>query len=555
MAIVTFDKKTFEKEIGKFDEKMENKISMFGTPVESEDSKEIQIEVFPNRPDLLSYHGFKRSFLSFLGKSPGMKNYSMKKPKSNFKVIVDSSVKNVRPYTSCAIVKGLKLNDNKIKEIIEVQEKLHLTVGRKRKKLAIGIYPLDKIKLPITFKAINQKEINFVPMGSTESMRGDEIIRKHPTGKEYAHLLKGMDKFPLFVDAENNVLSMPPIINSEFAGKITEKTKDVFVECSGFDAGLLKKCMIILSTMLADMGGKIYQMEIKSSNFKKEISPDFKSSEMKISINNVSKLIGLEFDESKVKTLLEKMGYNYKKNSNSVEIPSWRTDILHEVDLIEDIAIAYGYENLVPEIPSISTIGSENPKETMKRKISEIFSGLGFLEVLNYHLTNKENQLKKMGEFKKKLMEIKGSKSEYNLLRRDLSHYLLKNFSENSDSEYPQKLFEIGRVFDLEVDNVVEGENLSFGVSAGGFTEVKQTLEYLFKMINLNFKLEEPKETEEVPKYLVRGRIASVVLDGKSLGYFGEVHPRILRNWKIKMPVAICEISLKEVFEKLNQIS
>ena len=159
MAIVTINKKQFEKDIGKLDEKMQNKISMFGTPLEAVNDKGIQIEVFPNRPDLLSYHGFKRSFLAFLGKKTGLKKYNINKPKKDYKVFIDSSVKNIRPCTACAIVEEIKLDDEKIKEIIEIQEKLHATFGRKRKKVAIGIYPLEKIKLPITFKALEPDKI------------------------------------------------------------------------------------------------------------------------------------------------------------------------------------------------------------------------------------------------------------------------------------------------------------------------------------------------------------------------------------------------------------
>ena len=163
MANVTFSRKLFEKEIGKLDEKMQNKIAMFGAPLEKFDENEIEVEVFPNRPDLLSYHGFKRAFLSFLGKQTGLKEYKINKPEKNYTVTIDSSLKEIRPYTACAIIKGLKFDDDKIKEMIDMQEKLHLTMGRKRKKLAIGIYPLEKIKLPIIFKALEPDKIKFIP--------------------------------------------------------------------------------------------------------------------------------------------------------------------------------------------------------------------------------------------------------------------------------------------------------------------------------------------------------------------------------------------------------
>jgi phenylalanyl-tRNA synthetase beta chain len=243
------------------------------------------------------------------------------------------------------------------------------------------------------------------------------------------------------------------------------------------------------------------------------------------------------------------MGQNY--NKGEVEIPSWRTDILHEVDLIEDVAIAYGYENFVAEIPEISTIGKENPKETIKRKISEIFIGLNMIEVSNYHLTTKNDQSEKMGISQKKdsnFIELEESKTEYNLLRENLSHYVLKNLSENVDSEYPQEIFEIGRIFKLKNEKIIEQENLSVVVTPGNFTEIKQVLDYLQRMIDLNFELREPAQT---PEHFVIGRCAEIILDNKQIGFIGEIHPKILKNWKIKMPVAMFEINLEQIFEKL----
>ncbi len=540
MANIIFSKKKFEKEIGKLDEKMQNRISMFGTPLEKFDDEEMEIEVFPNRPDLLSYHGFKRAFLAFLGKQRGLKEYKLNKPEKDYIVKIDSSVKNIRPYTACAIIKGIKFDDEKIKEIIDMQEKLHFTVGRKRKKLAIGIYPLEKIKLPITFKALEPDKIKFIPLESEREMSGLQILQKLPTGREYAHLLAGKTKFPVFIDAENNILSMPPIINSQMTGKVTTETAEVFVECSGFDINALNKCLNILTTNLAEMGGKIYQMELHYKN--KIITPKFTAEKMNISLENTNSLLGLNLNEKELKELIEKMGYNYSKGI--VEIAPWRADILHEVDLIEDVAIAYGYERFIPEIPEIATIGKEDNKEIIKRKIAEILIGLNILEISNYHLTNKNDQFKKMGIAQENFIEVEKSKTDFTILRRDLTHYLLKIFSENVDSEYPQKIFETGKVF---VPN--ETENLALAVTPGNFTEARQIIEYLFKMLNLEVKISEP---DKFPNHFIDGRVAEIKIKDKNIGFLGEIHPKILKNWKIKMPVALFEINLEEMFGKLN---
>ena len=549
MAVVTFSKKLFEKDIGKLDDVMQSKIALFGTPLEEITENEVHIEVFPNRPDLLSYYGFKRSFLAFLGKNTGLKSYKLNKPEKDYKVTIDSSVEDVRPYTACAIVKNLSLDDEKIKEIIEMQEKLHTTIGRKRKKMAIGIYPIEKIKLPITFKAIEPDKIKFIPLEIERELSGLEILQKHPKGKEYAHLLAGKAKFPVFVDADKRILSMVPIINSNLTGRVVAETKNVFIECSGHDLETLKSCLNIIVTSMADMGGKIYQMDLNYGYGKKEATPDLTPKKMKLSLQNINKLLGLDLKEKQVKTLIEKMGHNYDLGKGVVETPAWRTDILHEVDLIEDVAIAYGYENFIPEIPEISTIGSEDKKETIKRKFSEILSGLGILEVSNYHLTSKKDQTEKMSiSEKQEFIEVESSKTEYTTLRETLTPLLLKNLSENVDSEYPQKIFETGTIFTNSETKITEKESLALAISPGNFTEIKQIIEYLFKMIGLEVVL---KEAGEIPGHLIEGRTAKIIYKEHEIGLIGEVHPRTLKNWKIRMPVALFEIEIDEILKEL----
>ena len=548
MAILTINKKQFEKDIGKLNDEMQNRIALFGTPVEEITNEQIYLEVFPNRPDMLSYQGFKRAFLSFLGKKTGLKTYKLNSPQKDYEVIIDSSVKEVRPYTACAIVTGLSFNDEKIREIVEMQEKLHMTIGRKRKKIAIGIYPLEKIKLPITFKAIEPDQIKFIPLEMERELSGLEILQKHPAGKEYSHLLAGKAKFPVFIDADNKILSMPPIINSSETGRVISETKNVFVECSGFDFETAKYCLNIIVTTLADMGGSICQMNLRYK--RKEITPDLTPKKMKISLDNANKVLGLSLKEKEMKNLIEKMGCDYK--DGFAEIPAWRIDVLHEIDVIEDIAIAYGYENFFPEIPEISTLGQADKKETIKSTISAILSGLGMTEVSNYHLTTKKDQTEKIGlnEKNEDFIEVEESKTELNVLRKNLSHLLLKNLSENIDSEYPQEIFEIGKVFRTEKNSnkVIEPDILSAVVSPGNYTRVKQIIEYLFRMIDKKILFKEP---EKIPPMFIEGRTAEIIFNEKKIGFIGEIHPRILKNLRIKMPVALFEIEIEDVLNEL----
>lgn len=546
MANVKFNKKIFEKEIGKLTLYMQEKIALFGTPVEAVHSDTIEIEIFPNRPDLLSYYGFKRSFLAFLGKNTGLKKFKINPPKEEYVVKIDSSVSSIRPVTVCAVVRGLKLNDEKIKDIIEFQEKLHTTIGRRRRKLAIGIYPMDKIKLPITFKAVEPDKIKFHPLESPREMSGIQILQRHPTGKEYAHLLAGKTKFPIFVDADEKILSMPPIINSESTGRVTQKTKEVFIECSGFDFEVLSKVLNIIVSVFSDMGGKIYQMRVG-----RKITPDFTNEKMNLSLEKVNKILGLELSIKELKINLEKMGYGY--DDSEVLIPPYRNDILHHIDLIEDVGIAYGYENFTPTIPKIATIGQVNYKEKIKKKIAEILVGLKTLEVSNYHLTRTSDLFSKMGILEKQekgYVAVEGSKTEYTILRKDLTHYILRNIGDNIDSEYPQNIFELGRVFNLDENgDVVESEKLSYGATPGNFTDALQVLNYLGANIGVDFVI---KEQEKADLHFIDGRSGDIYLDNKKIGSIGEVHPKILKNWKIKMPVALFEIDIEELFLKFQ---
>ncbi len=546
MPTININRKVFEKLVGKKLplEKLKDRISYLGTDLEEITKDEIIVEVFPNRPDMLSEQGFARAFSSFIGIKTGLRTYKVNK--SNHKMIIDSSVKTVRPFTACCIIKNLNFNEEKIREIIQIQEKLHLTYGRKRKKVAIGIYPSEKIKYPITFKALPPEKIKFQPLEYPIELTGKQILEKHPKGKEYAHLLEGKTKYPLFVDANNQVLSMPPIINSENVGKITEKTKDVFIEVSGFDFKACKICLNILATTLADMGGKIYSMEINFGN-KKETTPNLNPSKMKLNLDYINKRLGLNLKEKEAKKLLERMGYKYL--NKTVLIPAYRADILHQVDLAEDIAIAYGYENFNEEIPNISTIGQEDPFEIFKRKISNLLVGLNLLEVSTYHILSEENHNQKMNYDADVITLDNPASTEYSVLRSWIVPSLMKILSENTHNEYPQNIFEISEVFihnKKTETNVEEATRLAVVLcdKDANFTRIKQVFDALMRSLKLSYKIEETKHPSFIP-----GRVARISIKGKKVAYIGEVHPEVISNFDIKMPVACFELNLSDLFK------
>ncbi len=548
MPSITLNRKVFEKLVGKKlpDEKLKDRISMLGTDLEKVDENEIVVEIFPNRPDLLSEQGFARAFSSFIGTKPGLREYQT--IKTSDRVIIEPSVNNIRPYTACAVVKNLQFDNEKIKEIIQIQEKLHITYGRNRKKCAIGVYPLEKIQFPIRYLAKDPNQIKFQPLESDREMTGLQILNQHKAGREYGHLLENLNQFPIFIDANNQILSMPPIINSHHTGKISENTQEVFIECSGFDYNTLGKCLNIVVTALADMGGQIHSLELHYPRTT-YLSPDLEPTPVKINLSYVNKILGLNLDEKQLQTHLKAMGYGYQ--DKKALVPAYRADILHQIDLVEDIAIAYGYENLEPEIPQVATIGQEDPFQKFLTKIRNILIGFKLQEIKTYHLMSKDELNTKMN-LDLPPIPLKNALGDYNHLRNWLIPSGLKVLSENQHHDYPQNIFEVGTVFkkdESQETNVKENIRVSILLchEKTDFTEIKQILDTFFQTLGTQYQIQET----EHPSF-IEGRVGRISVQNKKLAYIGELSPETLTNWGLIMPVTTLEINLTELFELIK---
>ena len=524
MPSISFPKEELKRYLKKpiKDEELKEAMSMIGTDISSFE-EEIKVEIFPDRPDQLSVQGLSRALNHFLGYTKGMDEYHVKKGDGVVKVL--PSAKGVRPYTACAIIRNLKYDDEKIKDVIEIQEKLHITFGRNRRKIAIGIYPLEKITLPIAFGAENPKKIIFRPLESDEEMNAEEMLEEHPTGREYAHLLKGYKKYPVFRDAKKKVLSVPPIINSHDVGKITEDTRDVFIECSGHDLKPLREALRMIVCAMADMGGTIESMTVDYGD-KKITMPDLKPYKLRIDQHYVCERAGIPRKD--LKKSLQLMGLQLE--GDEVIIPAYRTDFIHQVDVVEEAAIGYGYNNIKSEVPALHTIGKLDNRNLFLEKIREVLSGLGLLEVMNYYITDEgiklENPLTQ----------------EYSALRRDITHQLLRVLEKNTSVTYPQEIFDIGPVFhhDKEADTGV-GEAWHLGAmmcgEEAGYTRARRALEALGKALGWKLTFSEHDD----PRY-IEGRCAKV--SGSAHGIIGEINPEELEKHGIQMPAASFEITL-----------
>lgn len=550
MPVISMSRKDLEKLVGRKlkDEVLEDRVPMLGSELEKIEGDELEFEFFPNRPDLLSTEGVARALRAFLGIKTGLSSY--KAQKSNYKVIVSNEMKSIRPYIACAVVKNIKFTDDFVKSVMQLQEKLHVTHGRKRRKAAIGIYDLDKIKFPVFFKSTLPSGIKFIPLDFVQEMTPAEILKEHPKGIDYGWIISDKKKYPLLIDSKNNVLSMPPIVNSENS-KVTEKTKNVFIDVTGTDMKTVSQTLNIIATAFEERGAEIYSVKvIYYSGEKNRVFPELEPQKMVLSVSYVSKVLGLNLSSSKISECLEKMGFNATPKAKNivVEIPCYRTDIMHQFDLVEDIAIAYGYENFAPNIPVIFHPSNEEKIEVFSRKLREAMANLGSLEVMSFILTNEEKLFAKMNQKKRGIAVIENPKTtDFTVVRDSLIPSLMEVFSSNTHNELPQSIFELDDVVVLDSNDDTGARTLrklAFARIAekSDFTDAKSVLDTMLSMLGLNADLE-PSEN----KSFVPGRCAKIKIKGKEIGIIGEIHPEIILNWGLQSPVCCFELDIDEL--------
>ncbi len=550
MPTVNLDKKTVLRYIGKnvTDKVLLEKIPMLGTDLEEITDDEIVVEIFPNRPDMLSEEGFARALKSFLGLEKGLRKYDVSK--SDYKATIDPSVKKVREFAVAAVVKGVSIDSGFIARLMQVQEKLHTTHSRNRKSAAIGVHDLDTVSFPLRYTT-KGRDFSFVPLEGKSEMTIEAILKDHPKGKAYAHLVD-KDVYPIWIDAKDRVVSFPPIINGIHT-TVTGKTKNIFLDITGTDEKVVVQALNIMVTMLCDAGGRIYEVDVSGRKY-----PDLRPKAMKLDIGYANRLLGLDLDAAKVIGYLEMMGLGAKKiSSSSVEasVPSYRTDVLHPIDLVEDIAIAYGYDNFESEMSDAATVGSESSKTIFLRKVSDLFVGFGYLECKSFHMSNAKTIFDKMSRnVSQDLVRTANAVNiEYDAMRNKILPGLMKIFSENTHNEYPQNLFEAGTVFLKDKSsetNVSEETSIAF-VSAGlssDFSQMKAAVEAFALNLDIDIKFEEYEDLS-----FIAGRCARLVLGGVQIGVVGEIHPSVLVNWGLDVPVSACEIDLSKVMDAVNK--
>ncbi len=540
MAVVSFALRDFI-EYG-FDEmKLREIIPKLGMEIESIKDKELSIDITPNRPDLLDFVGIARAIGCF--SKPKEQPVYRINGESGIEVKVGSAVKDIRPYASCFVVKKANLKSDRLKNLINFTEKLASTYGRKRKKMAIGLHNLDAISgKALIYDAAAEKR--FVPLGFKKSMDFNEIMKKHDKGIEYSDFaeFKKNPVYPYLEDSEK-VLAMIPITNSE-ATKVTESTKSLLVFVDGTSEKIVKQVADMLACSFIDSNAEVYSCRVKYAK-QAHTFPELSYQEIKVRCSRAEGTIGIEMENSQTALYARKMGYNAERFADylNVKVQPYRVDVLNEQDVIEDIAMAYGYDRIAP-VPVVGhSAGSEEDTTKRNERMSMLMLGLGFTEAMNMYLTNEKNNFDNMNRKydKKSVLSLMNSKTEFiSILRTSVLPSLLSNLSYSFKEKMPQRLFEIGFVFAMK-EKVKEGINLAFVSehAKANFSEAKSYVESIFS--GTGFKISEHKD----PSF-IDGRCASVSVDGKTVGVFGEIHPSVLKNFKLEEPVVAAEIILDE---------
>jgi phenylalanyl-tRNA synthetase beta chain len=535
MPVVSLPYEDLERLVGVPREIIIDKIPMLGADIERIEEDRLDVEFFPNRPDLYSVEGVSRAIKGFLSIEEGAKYYRVYD--SDVELNVDDKVIPIRPYIAVAIVKDVLFTESFIESIMNLQEHLHKGLGRNRKKLAIGLHDLSKISPPFTYTAV-APSFGFVPLDFDEEMSMQEILARHPKGMKYGSILENFDLYPVILDSIGNVLSFPPIINAELT-RVTEDTKSLFIDVTGTDPIVFKALNIVLSAIY-ERGCNLYSVSIKRNgeNLK---SPNLSYKDMVIDTGEFRSLTGIDFTEPMIIKSLRKMRYDaeVKDKMVHVKIPPYRTDILHAWDVIEDAAIGYGYDNIKPEFPTTFSIGKPNEIELLSKGLSDIMTGLGFFEVMTFTLTNKDKEFSLMRrEEKPGYVMLKNPISiEHTMLRGSILPNLIELLSYNKHRELPQKIFEIGDI--VSDENTLQ--NLAFVSmhSNAEFSEIRAYVDALFREIDLAVDL---KDSED-PAFL-EGRRGDIFYKNKKIGVFGEFHPEVIWNFQLDHPIVGMEINI-----------
>jgi len=552
---------------------------LFGLGLEFEGWTEddaFQLELAPDRLDRLSVEGVARSLRYHYGDDRGV--YVPETNDADWTIAVEGPPPE-RPYVTGAVVRGLDLDETVLDSLIQLQEKLHATMGRGRAKGAIGVHDLAMLKgapatgeggpgKSIRYTSVDPDGERFVPLDSDEELTPREVTEGHHMGSQYADLVADMDRVPAIYD-DVGLFSFPPVINGRRT-EVTADSRDLLIEMTGTDQWTIDHMCTIVCYSLSARGGRVERVDVDyAADAPGEYAgrtldrPDLSTKTKTVRHSRVESLIGVDFAPGDVVDCAERAGLSVTSGGDEaadgdvartyeVEIPPYRVDVLHEMDVVDDIGRAYGFNDLEPRYPDVSTVGGRHERTRLEDAAREVLVGLGFEDLLNFNMTSEAENFDRMGVEPGSGVVGGGDpvtiaepySQDYTILRTWALPSLLQVLENNTHRRYPQDLAEIGLVADVdetETTNVAEHRSVA-GVLAraeAGYDDAKARLQ----VIAAAFDADLATPPTDHPTF-IEGRAAEVVLDGARVGVVGEVHPAVLVAHDLELPVAAFEFRL-----------
>ena len=515
------------------------RLPLMGTDIDTCDEDVLDIEIFPDRPDLLSPETLFHGMMPFLHDSPPNPRLAVKPGTISMRVAPELS--DIRPVILGAVVRGLEIDEDIIKRLMDHQEKLHFALGRGRKRASIGVHDLSNLAPPFRVEAVNRNH-SFIPLAMNEEMTIDEILDKHPKGVDYAHLLEGMDRVPIILDANDSVLSFPPIINGDHT-TVTERTRDIFIDVTGLDLRACESALMLICLQLSVLGGQIESVRVTTCEGK-DWSINGTPIEHKVERDLVEGILGNSFSDDEIEEAIRRMGGQYKGDLSgvlSILMPRWRFDILHPIDLVEEVAIGHGYDDLAYDVPKAPLTAIPRQDGHLRRRIREALQGLGLIQIQSLTLSNDSDQFTSMGWKKDGAITRMTNPitTEHTILRQNILPGLLRLLAANRHHDLPQGVYELGTV----VIDHTNRDRFAFLVAenSGGFASLRGRIQALMRDLGCQ---DWTLEVLEGGPWL-EGRSASIVVNGTVVGECGELDPHVSESFDLNVPMSGAQIDVQ----------
>ncbi|KAF9464424.1 hypothetical protein BDZ94DRAFT_1354099 [Collybia nuda] len=553
---------------------------------------QLKIEVPANRYDLLCIEGIARALRIFLNKGEAPR-YRLAYPPGGESQLVTATcspeTKQVRPLFACAILRNIAFTPRSYASFIDLQDKLHQNLCRRRQLVAIGTHDLDTLKPPFRYEARPPKDIRFAPLGKDKVYTAEELMVLYESEKhlaKYLPIIRDSPVYPIIYDENDQVLSMPPIINSEHS-KITLNTRNVFIDVTATDQTKLDIVVNIVSTMFSEYCAEPFTIEpvkVVFSDGTHRISPDISERHTIAHASYVNSCTGLSLTATEVSTLLQRMALYTKlspleADAVLVEIPATRPDIFHECDIMEDAAIAYGFNNLPHTFPPTSTVAQPLAINKLSDVIRIEWALAGWVEVLPLILCSHEENFEFLNrkDDGKTVVRIANPKTlEFQVVRTTLLPGLLKTIRENRSHPLPIKIFETGDVVIKDTTRERQARNVRHAAAiwcnkTAGFEIIHGMLDRAMKMLEIP-RIGSEDQKAQTGYYIKEGsdpaffpgRAATIYYRGSSkktnsskdqeIGALGILHPSVLAKFDIGYPCSALEFTLEPFKKQMQKI-